>query len=292
MGIGCLPDSIATRQRWAESHYLRISIVSNILSQYDLTGKEDITKDLQKYKIKHDNEAIAKLKTMIEDTMNPFGELADADKLYNLGTGKSAQDCTKEFVLNIKENGNKLREKFIKECVDDATRFEKYLKTKTVSHRPINTNFYCNWWHVLSSFIFKLTCYILECDGQVIHFIADKWKDPSIKDCERTARSNEIRMVSCQIKGVSQKRSSNWLAALQNSKFKSSLIAFFVNYWNSNDYAKLINNKILVFNNNVSSYTAKWNCGMCASQWIYRLTKKQTVECFFTFQQYSHHQML
>ena len=85
-----------------ESHYLRISIVSIILSQYDLTGKEDITKDLQKYKIKNDNEAIAKIKTMIEDTMNPFGELADADKLYNLGTGKSAQDCTKEFMLNIK----------------------------------------------------------------------------------------------------------------------------------------------------------------------------------------------
>ena len=99
MGIGYLTDSIAVRQRWAEPHYLRISIVSTILLQYDLTGKGDITKDLQKYKIMHGNEAIAKIKTMIEDTMNTLGELTDADKLCNLGTGKSAQDCTKEFML-------------------------------------------------------------------------------------------------------------------------------------------------------------------------------------------------
>jgi hypothetical protein len=70
---------------------------------------------------------------------------------------------------------------------------------------------------------------ILSSDGDIIHFVTDKWLSPSIKDCERDSRSSSS--TAYRITGPAQKRPSNWIQALRNANFKESLIEFLVNSW-------------------------------------------------------------
>ena len=49
-GINVFTNSISARQRWAQSHFLRMSVLSHLLESLDLNKKEDITADLQKNK--------------------------------------------------------------------------------------------------------------------------------------------------------------------------------------------------------------------------------------------------
>ena len=60
----------------------------------------------------------------------------------------------------------------------------------------------------------------------IIHFVADKWLTPSIKDIEHIDR--DALSTTYKISGPSQKRPTNWTVALKNSSFKESLIEFFV----------------------------------------------------------------
>ena len=59
-----------------------------------------------------------------------------------------------------------------------------------------------------------------------IHFAFDKIIHPSIKHCERDARSLD-RSDFYNITGSSQKRPGNWLAALCNEHFKPNLGGLF-----------------------------------------------------------------
>ena len=80
-----------------------------------------------------------------------------------------------------------------------------------------------------------------------IHFVSDKIIHPSIKDCERDARSLD-RSVSYNITGSSQRRPGNWLAALRNDHFfKSSLLQYLVSGW---DDHSTLGEKTLFVNNN------------------------------------------
>ena len=45
---------------------------------------------------------------------------------------------------------------------------------------------------------------LINSKGNIVHFVADKWISPSIKDCERDARAGQS--VSYQITGAAQKR--------------------------------------------------------------------------------------
>ena len=54
------------------------------------------------------------------------------------------------------------------------------------------------------------------------HFVSGQWIIPSIKDSERESRAAN---VLDQIKGSSQQRHSNWMAALKSASFKDSLIS-------------------------------------------------------------------
>ena len=65
---------------------------------------------------------------MVKATLNPFDENNDKKKLYNLATGKVVSSNTEEFMLNIKTNGENLRRNFIKECVENPSRFERPIK--------------------------------------------------------------------------------------------------------------------------------------------------------------------
>lgn len=60
--------------------------------------------------------------------MNGCFKNFDSDHLFNMATGKAADIKTEEFLLNILENGNNSRSKFVEECAIDITRFEKPIK--------------------------------------------------------------------------------------------------------------------------------------------------------------------
>ena len=120
-----MTNYIAAHQRWAESHFLRMSIISDLCSESTLTGSEVIRNDLRHCKIQNDNDSLNRLMAMVKDTLNPFDEIIDKEKLYNLGTGKAVSSNTEEFILSIKRNGENLRRNFIKKCVEDPSIFEK-----------------------------------------------------------------------------------------------------------------------------------------------------------------------
>ena len=87
---------------------------------------------------------------------------------------------------------------------------------------------------------------IMRYSGNVIHFVADKWLTPSIKDIEHIDR--DAVSTTYKISGPSQKRPTDWTVALKNSSFKESLIEFFVKSWKDDSLAPFLNGKVLITN--------------------------------------------
>ena len=88
--------------------------------------------------------------------------------------------------------------------------------------------------------------------GNVIHFVADKWLTPSIKDIEHIDR--DAVSTTYKINGPSQKRPTDWTVALKNSSFKESLIEFFVKSWKDDSLAPFFNGKVLITNSKDTCY--------------------------------------
>ena len=82
--------------------------------------------------------------------------------------------------------------------------------------------------------------------GNVIHYVVDKWIEPSIKDSERDTR-NSTR-ASYQINGSEQKRPTNWHDALKNPNFKIALNQYLVKAWNDNSLAEIFGEKVIYAN--------------------------------------------
>ena len=61
---------------------------------------------------------------IIKANMNPFGTI-NAVYIFNIATGKSVSQKTEEFLLNTSKIGAEERNKFILECIEDRTRFNK-----------------------------------------------------------------------------------------------------------------------------------------------------------------------
>ena len=45
-GISHFTNSISARQRWADSHFVRMEVLSEVLNKLDMTTREDVFKDL------------------------------------------------------------------------------------------------------------------------------------------------------------------------------------------------------------------------------------------------------
>ena len=93
---------------------------------------------------------------------------------------------------------------------------------------------------------------ILGYSGNVIHFVADKSLTPSIKDIEQIDRDTVSTIY--KISGSSQKRQTDWTVALKNSRFKESLIEFFVNSWKDDSLAPFFNGRVLYTNSKDTRY--------------------------------------
>ena len=46
-GLQYITNSIAARQRWAESHFLRMKVISQIFDDLGMTSKDDVASDLR-----------------------------------------------------------------------------------------------------------------------------------------------------------------------------------------------------------------------------------------------------
>ena len=54
-GIGYLAGSMPAGQKWAKSHFLRMFIISDTYLEYAVTGRKDISNELNHNKIKKDD---------------------------------------------------------------------------------------------------------------------------------------------------------------------------------------------------------------------------------------------
>ena len=68
------------------------------------------------------------IKSVTENSLNPFKKDADPDRLFNIYTGKSCKKGTEAFLLNVEYIGNEARKRFMQECVENPNRFEERIK--------------------------------------------------------------------------------------------------------------------------------------------------------------------
>ena len=127
-GVTSMTNSIAARQRWAESHYIRTSLISHFFDELEMNTSDDTSKDLRAHRMHKNTADFLRIGKAIDETMNPFSKDIDPHHLFNIATGKSASDDTCNFLLDVASIGKKAREKFISECISDPERFEKSLK--------------------------------------------------------------------------------------------------------------------------------------------------------------------
>lgn len=131
-GVSSITNSVDARQRWAQSHSLRTSVVSRTFEDAGCSTKEDVSQELHEHRKQKDKKSINSLITTIKNFMNPFGDIPKG-KLFNIASGKAASTKTEEFLLNVLEIGKASRNKFIEECALDPARFEKLIKKGAVS---------------------------------------------------------------------------------------------------------------------------------------------------------------
>jgi hypothetical protein len=339
-GITNLTNSIAARQRWADSHFLRTEIISEVMQDLSLDQKEDVSRDLKPNRIEKDNLDLDRLMTTIVETTNPFDDKLEKDKLFNISTGRAASEETSAFLLNVNNIGEKARIEFIEKTIESPKRFEesikrqklktfssevpkrqvigndnkikavtmmrdlfgsvlylslekdidmglvlqypltpvplslshidgsmlktpkvtllKNLESRIVSIPPNNIDitvvdamFYLHLQTNLPETFGAVSRHILKSlcshESKVIHVIFDKTISPSIKDSERDSRMLD-RHSSFQIKGKTQKRPDNWLAALRNDQFKESIVKYLIESWKESDKINILGEKVVYAN--------------------------------------------
>ena len=116
-----MTNSISARQHWTESNFLRTAIISYLNEDLNLTKKEDINENLKTSNISKDNLAIKEIKSMIENSLNPFNKDADPDRLFNICIRRPCKKSTQDFLLNVESIGNEARKCFIQECVENPS---------------------------------------------------------------------------------------------------------------------------------------------------------------------------
>ena len=94
----------------------------------NLTKKEDVTKSLKASNINKDNLSVKEIKSVIENSLNPFNKDEDPDCLFNICTEKSCKKDTEDFLLNVESIGNEARKRFIQQCIENSNRFEERVK--------------------------------------------------------------------------------------------------------------------------------------------------------------------
>ena len=64
----------------------------------------------------------------MKKTLNPFDEAVNENVLFNIRTGRTLQRNVEEYLLTIKDDGEKRRNAFPKECTERSSPFEELIK--------------------------------------------------------------------------------------------------------------------------------------------------------------------
>ena len=91
-GIISLTNSISARQRWAQSHSIRTSILSKLFEELGMTSKEDISEELKLHRVKQNCHHLEKIISSINDIMN---------HLFHIANEKAALGETADFLTNV-----------------------------------------------------------------------------------------------------------------------------------------------------------------------------------------------
>lgn len=148
-GISAFTNSLHARQRWCETHTIRMAITTQFLEFLDIFRSSESSDN--EYKNKIFNRQLKQFTEEVCKNINPFSSEINRFKLFNLSSGKAATEDISEFLLNVECNGLKQMRTFIEECQNDISRFNRPIKrnairnfsveiykTKNATGKPIN----------------------------------------------------------------------------------------------------------------------------------------------------------
>ena len=114
---------------------MSMTVISSLLEDLGLTSKEDVTRELKPGRIRKNAADLANILNMLKQTMNPFSRKLDKDSLFNIGSGKSASEETKNFLLSVIKIGETAQNTFVNECTENRDRFEN----ETIKRQKLST---------------------------------------------------------------------------------------------------------------------------------------------------------
>lgn len=133
-GVKEITDSFSRREKWAITHSLRTSIISNLMNFVNMRQPDDITNDLKKSVTMKYQKKLDVLLDTINERMNPFSNELSKDHLYNILSGTSVSDEIYEFLSSVETTGNKQRINFLLETSIDADRFDKAISKNAIKN--------------------------------------------------------------------------------------------------------------------------------------------------------------
>ena len=66
-----------------------------------------------------------KIRNSVTEMINPFDSSLNKDVLFNIKTRRRASPDAEKYLLSVISEGDRMREKFMKECQDNPARFER-----------------------------------------------------------------------------------------------------------------------------------------------------------------------
>ena len=99
--------------RCITTNSMRSELVSQVLEIADLDLVIHVTKELRQTRITKDKDDLEKIKDVTKTTLNPFDEAVNENVLFNIRTGRALQRNGEEYLLTIKDEGEKRRDTFM-----------------------------------------------------------------------------------------------------------------------------------------------------------------------------------
>ena len=93
-------QSTGATNKWTVNRIMGNAIDGHLRDFAGLNRKEDISQQVKANHIKRDNEDLNRLIKGIQETMNPFAEIANDSNLCNISTGRAVSDSVKKDLLN------------------------------------------------------------------------------------------------------------------------------------------------------------------------------------------------
>ena len=120
--------------RWMVTSSTRAEIVNRLLEITDLSPTSQVSKELNKARMKRDKKDLDALKKALSETIDPFRPQVNPTVLFSLKTGKPASEVTEAYLLNVFADGKSDRDQFVQESLADNSRFEQPIKRVTVNN--------------------------------------------------------------------------------------------------------------------------------------------------------------